>query len=79
VALSVAAVTVPTPLRGVVQDKLSVPNGDLLPPSQPSIRRRLCMLHAAACLPRIPERREHDGRSSRIGHVGSRRFLPFLR
>ena len=67
-----------TPLRGVVQDKLSPPNWRLLPPVQESSRRWQCTLRVSARLSRSHARREHGGRCF-TWRVGSRRLVRIRR
>ncbi len=64
-----------TPLRGVMQDKLSPPNWRLFPSVHETSQRWQCTLRISARLPRFRARREHGGRSFQIRHAGSRRFV----
>jgi len=63
-----------TPLRGVVQDKLSPPNWTLFPAVQESSQRWRCARHVSARVPRFRARREHDSRRF-TWRVGSRRLV----
>ena len=73
-ALTITTDNVLTPLRGVVQDKLSPPNWRLFPTIHESSQRWLCTLPISARLPRFRARREHGGRCF-TWRVGSRRLV----